>query len=433
MNLERAQKIVSKNRSFYSKKETIDNNTIEMFSYTEGTPFYDFERENAFEMRGLTFVNGKAFPMLDKFFNIGEVKPLSYYLDLEVESIQLKEDGSLISFLILEDNSVIAKTQMGLKNDQTDFANNWLKLNNNEKKILTLYNQGIFPLFEYVGPKNKIVIPYENSDLILLQARQSDFSFLSFKELTILSKVYDFKLKASLNFTLQDILILQKKESDIEGFVIRFTNGEFAKAKTSWYFEQHKTSVVKDRAAELLVALFEDKKLELIDYEIDFFEDIIFLKNVVSNIVEFKRLMIDKDNKDRMIYMEAFNRFKKAYIKFNDIDSDLGLFNAILTNTLDDFSMSLEKRTKLNDIQSNFLINVSENVLTILDIFRISENRKEIASFLDKNLPGYQFKGVLFKLDQNSSEIEIRNAVLEQFENLITKKQYSLYESFKDY
>ena len=70
------------------------------FTYTkDGVTPDDFYDNDALELRGLTFCYGNAFPMIHKFFNYGETDKSLTYTDKDVESIQIKDDGSTISFV----------------------------------------------------------------------------------------------------------------------------------------------------------------------------------------------------------------------------------------------------------------------------------------------------------------------------------------------
>jgi hypothetical protein len=120
------------NLIFFEKKYVIDNYKISCFNYRLAdlnhfmNPIKDNININAFELRGITFIFNedgslyKRYLLLDKFFNLNQTE-ISLYdkvKDLEIESIYVKEDGSLITFIKLPNDRIVCKSKMSFDSTQ---------------------------------------------------------------------------------------------------------------------------------------------------------------------------------------------------------------------------------------------------------------------------------------------------------------------------
>ena len=68
--LAQCEDIVKASKHFTKTIQEIDGYEIITFDYQDGAKFEDFNEHDSFELRGLTFIDGKHFPMLHKFFNL---------------------------------------------------------------------------------------------------------------------------------------------------------------------------------------------------------------------------------------------------------------------------------------------------------------------------------------------------------------------------
>jgi RNA ligase len=109
-----------------------------------------------------------------KFFNVGEraetqIANLDFSQDHRVLS---KEDGSMAHPILHEDKvrwcSKMGLTDVAVSMDRYAAANT--KYN---ELALWCINEAITPIFEYVGPDNKIVLQYSEEKMILLAARHN--------------------------------------------------------------------------------------------------------------------------------------------------------------------------------------------------------------------------------------------------------------------
>ncbi|MCS7317287.1 MAG: T4 RnlA family RNA ligase [Candidatus Dojkabacteria bacterium] len=139
----------------------------------------------AIECRGIKFCSktGKILARpFHKFFNLNERPDSSYEEILKLHSmskkitITEKLDGSMIHPMKLSNGEILWCTKMGT-NIISAMAENYVKSCNDkyEKFIKWCFDQGEMgwtPIFEYVSPKNKIVIEYEEN-LVLLAIRDN--------------------------------------------------------------------------------------------------------------------------------------------------------------------------------------------------------------------------------------------------------------------
>ena len=119
-----------KNFNFSESQYIINGYKISAFSYficnynDFAKPLPHRSEVNAFEMRGVTFVFNhdgslwKRFLMLPKFFNINQTKETEYSAikNKNISHISIKEDGSLVAFMMLPDETIFSKTIKGFSN-----------------------------------------------------------------------------------------------------------------------------------------------------------------------------------------------------------------------------------------------------------------------------------------------------------------------------
>ena len=235
---------------FYETKHFVDGYQISIFNYRLAK-YNDFispipgKNIDAKELRGLTFVFNsdgslyKRFLMLKKFWNINQVPETQYdeIKKLKIKSVYNKEDGSLISFIKLANGRILPKTKASLDNEQVTEVNEILKSNDKIRNYIeTCLDNDIIPFFEYVSFKNKIVLNYEKTDLILLRLRNNiTGDFIDVK------KVDGINIVPKENYTNIDVLLkLSETLENKEGWVIEFENDYLVKHKTNWYFIKHR-------------------------------------------------------------------------------------------------------------------------------------------------------------------------------------------------
>ncbi len=207
------------------------------------------------ECRGLIF-NSETGNILSrpyhKFFNMNEYPEtqVSALVEkcLKYDHVYLsKLDGSMIRPLVLN-NQVKWATKMGFT-DVADQCASFIKTSHYDYNgfALLCHKLNFTPIFEWISPDNRIVISYPKSELVLTAIRDNiDGTYYNAKD--IMSKMsYNIPtVSEDVNYhgSLSDL----QKISEIEGVVIRFSDGHMVKVKTEWYVTLHKS---KEIAAQL--------------------------------------------------------------------------------------------------------------------------------------------------------------------------------------
>lgn len=235
---------------FYEKTYTVDGYKISTFNYMLAQ-YADFVNFNGYELRGLTFVFNldgtlyKRFPLLRKFFNLNQVEETQLHVvkDLPFNSVYRKEDGSVISFFDLPNGRILAKSKMESDNVQAKMAYGvYVNDANIERLVKYCLTNDITPIFELVSPKNRIVLKYVTTELILLRLRDNisgayiDASELPNGMMTGIKMPEDFSAVYTNWTDLVEHVLTTDEE--IEGYVVDC--GDLMKIKTLWYCERHR-------------------------------------------------------------------------------------------------------------------------------------------------------------------------------------------------
>ncbi len=247
------QEIVKNSEAFYCAERVVEGQNVELYDYRLAS-ISDFVDNNAFELRGLCFVETdlgwERNILMNKFFNINqtigwmeeEVK------DKEIVRIQNKEDGSIISFVIFPNGKVHAKSKMSFESPQAVMAQEIYEKSAELKAFVhRTFATEHTAIFELVGMDNQIVLEYGENELILLQIRRNDGEYVPKKVMDRMKKEFglklaeDFRPIGGLEMNVLDYLLHQKETSQesIEGWVITFEDGQMAKIKTEKYLQLH--------------------------------------------------------------------------------------------------------------------------------------------------------------------------------------------------
>lgn len=127
------------------------------------------------ELRGIIFdTEGRIMSRpFHKFFNIGErEETLPYLLDFSRDhTIMTKVDGSMLRPIVLN-GKIRWGTKMGFS-EVAVFAEKYLEKHLNYTEFAAwCMSQSLTPIFEYVGPFNKVVLDYEEG-MTLLAIREN--------------------------------------------------------------------------------------------------------------------------------------------------------------------------------------------------------------------------------------------------------------------
>lgn len=246
---EECDAIVASNDAFYKADRVIEGQNVTIYDYRLAS-LSDFMNDEAFELRGLCFVkqsdgSWKRNILMNKFFNVNQTEGWMYddVKDKEIVDLANKEDGSIISFVEFENGNVRAKSKTSFESDQAKMAqtvyDNSIKLQDFIKRN---FNANMTAIFELVSPENQIVLEYQNTELILLQIRNNETGEY-IPSVDVFSEQFNIKVAEQFPKSLMNLDdLLSRKEiddSDIEGWIVTFADGQMAKIKTDKYLQLH--------------------------------------------------------------------------------------------------------------------------------------------------------------------------------------------------
>jgi T4 RnlA family RNA ligase len=281
---EEALKICEKSNKFYEKRENVRGYTVSVFNYRLAN-YKDFFYNDAFELRGLTFVHDNAWPnrikryiMLHKFFNLNQTTDYmgADVIDKEIVMVQEKVDGSMMRFIRLPNGEVVAKTKMGFNNEQCVAANKMVKENEElEFFVNWSIDAGIAAIFEYISPFNRIVLRHTEEKMKLLQLRDENTGeYFSPYTSDLVSKFVSsgaFELAELVDpiKSLNQYVNEANWKEDTEGVVIRFSDGQMMKVKTKWYCALHRLLTDEVDKENFIVRAVLDEKIDDVIAQLD--------------------------------------------------------------------------------------------------------------------------------------------------------------------
>jgi T4 RnlA family RNA ligase len=237
---------------FSFKDHEFGGDTFRIFNYRIAS-YTDFCKPDALECRGIMFKlqDGKPVRIAcrppKKFFNLNE-NPFTMNLDHDkIVEFMVKADGSLISSFLWGDKYNLGlKSKAALASEQAVWAMEYLNRPENEAfkdEIHELTIKGWTVNMEYVAPENRVVLPYQKPELLVLNIRNNETGLTLFHNQVygcpglnwVRSKQVDDKEKA------KEFVKEIPSMVDIEGFVIRYDDGLLVKVKTEWYLHLHLT------------------------------------------------------------------------------------------------------------------------------------------------------------------------------------------------
>lgn len=257
------------------------------------------------ELRGLLYIfnnDGTIFSrnlLLRKFFNINQEEETKLELIREagISDVYEKADGSVITFNKFPDGKIFARSKCSFITEQATGAMEVYNSNTNIQKFVSYcLNNDIVPIFEYVSPNNRIVLRYDESDLILLRLRCNNTGdYLSLDDYTHLTSGITIIPKVS--YTDIDVMIDESKTiKEKEGWVFSF-NGKLAKLKTEWYFQYHGLYTESINRLNLLIQTILDNNIDdilprLTDERKEEIEEVIYVINAYIQDIQTRTMDI---------------------------------------------------------------------------------------------------------------------------------------------
>lgn len=293
------EKLLTISEAFYSDVVSMEGVIYKMYNYRLAT-WADYQLPYGLEARGVMFdISDVSDPILisaapRKFFNYEQGEDLKHHLfgfGLKME----KMDGSLIS-TYLHKGELYLKSKMSLMSEQSNMANLFLQKNPEYKEELKrIVNMGYTVNLELISPDNQIVVPYEKTDLIILNLRSlNDGEMMYARELTaFLKKSGDFpeSLKRMVPFTdltntvksgsenHEEFLNILRQEVGLEGYVIEILapTPYLVKIKNLDYINKHYLKDGMDNDRRLFEAIIDE---ETDDLRSVFVDDPLSLKRI---------------------------------------------------------------------------------------------------------------------------------------------------------
>lgn len=197
-------------------------------------------------LRGTAFdkSSGKIISLpFHKFHNLNECEGyMEKDIDLsKVESVMVKEDGSMIR-PIPADGGFRLGTRAGVT-DVAIAAEKWMVANLDRYGVYKGFIESIIdthtPIFEYVGPSNKIVLDYSEHNLILLAIRRNeDGHYVDYHTMKQVMGYWknEIPLVPLVEFGIGDVKHLE----NAEGVVVSLKDGFRFKVKSDWYVRRHR-------------------------------------------------------------------------------------------------------------------------------------------------------------------------------------------------
>lgn len=262
---------------------------------------------------------------LPKFMNFGESKETSgnfNKIDRTITQaisnhnalLTLKEDGSLIIRSVYKGEVIIRTRGSSKIADSENFKENREEIMNIiRNKYPILLDPNFLPdldlFFEYISPKNIIIIKYDEPELIFLHAKERKTQKLvNWDKLDDIANKYGFKLvnivkelnEAKSAQELKTIIDRLEKEGSWphEGVVVRSPEGYMSKIKGEDYITQHK--IKSHFNYGILVKLCEE--------------------NNINNLNSLKQFLIDNYGADWEILHGLEETFKEYLVRKNNFN-----------------------------------------------------------------------------------------------------------------
>lgn len=260
------------NEAFYYADQELHGHTYRIFNYRLAT-YTHFLEPDALECRGIMFeIDGDgnatrlaAHPQI-KFFNLGE-NPLTMNLDITdstIDRIELKEDGSLMSSFVYDENGharLGIKSKGSLHSDQCAMTYKFLDRNNAlAEELRAIGREGYTVNMELTSPNNRIVLNYDETNLVVLNirctltGRHLKRNELDDIEYPLLAKRW---VPEAWHMGYDGGAMLIHRAPDIvgiEGFIVYLRDGTVFKLKTEWYLVQHRAKDNVDSPRRLFEA-----------------------------------------------------------------------------------------------------------------------------------------------------------------------------------
>jgi RNA ligase len=220
------------------------------------------------ELRGIIFdtATGEILRRpFHKFFNVNEREETQdHVVDLSQDHrIFEKLDGSMIAPFVVN-GEMIWGTKMGAT-DVAKPVEEFVEARSHYRIFAKfLISRGYTPIFEWCSRKQRIVLDYKEDQLILTAIRSLyDGRYVSRDLMVMHAEEYGIPVVHAYGprTDMKAFLEYVRDMEDVEGFVVRFSDGHMLKLKCQWYLQIHKAkeAILQDRN---IVELILDEALD---------------------------------------------------------------------------------------------------------------------------------------------------------------------------
>ena len=329
------------NFNFYESSTIVDGYKISMFNYRlvkYDDYLYPLGKDNplkANELRGICYVfdtDGslyKRFLLMEKFFNLNQVEETQLHniKHIPIRILYDKCDGSIINFIQLPNGKILTKSKMCVDNFQALQAFEIYEKNIHIKEMVDyMLSRNIMPIMEYISPRNRVVLKYTESKLVLLKFR--DLVSGEYYDLDIYPKInlLDVALEEDL-LSWEVLLEISKTIKGKEGWVATLEDGRHVKQKTDEYFSLHHAFESIVGREDFMIQKIVDEEIDDIIGQLELEDtEILTLVNEVSDIT-------NDYIKRTVLHVETLLEKYKNYTK-KDIVSDYGKVDKYLSYLL---------------------------------------------------------------------------------------------------
>jgi RNA ligase len=215
------------------------------------------------ECRGILFYpDGRIMSRrLHKFFNVNERdETAAHLIDLGRPHVILEKlDGSMITPVFTE-AGVRWGTKMGLTDVGMGAEVFVAQHPQYQELALQCLEGGQTPIFEWCTRKQRIVVDYPDDRLVLIAIRDNiTGEYMAYPYLQFIGEQYGIevvKAYAGTTENMQHLIDETRGAEGIEGWIIRFDDGQMLKVKGEWYVRIHKAKdalVHEKNVVEMLV------------------------------------------------------------------------------------------------------------------------------------------------------------------------------------
>lgn len=200
------------------------------------------------ECRGMLFYpDGRIMARrLHKFFNVNERdETAAYKIDMSKPHVILEKlDGSMIT-PVFTDAGVRWGTKMGIT--EVSMQAEVFVAKNPQYVVMAdeCRDRDMTLIFEWCSRKQRIVVDYPEDRLVLLAVRENvTGAYASYDEMLAWGEQYGIDVVKAYEGTtanMEQLIADTRAAEGIEGWIIRFDDGQMLKVKGDWYVRIHKT------------------------------------------------------------------------------------------------------------------------------------------------------------------------------------------------